>query len=524
MSAVTPVQTSTQPDSLLCSLPPELILAILDQLDPVALLRIKSVCRLFKTLVEDTANLQYHIELAANGLVDGPRSGLSATEKLDMLRKRQTAWDKLLWVDQKRVPMTNGHLYELYGGVLAQSSGQRSLVFRRLPSHFRRIEERVWTIEDVGVSMRDFGMDPGQDLLVIIEEAEEPHKMCRIHLRKLSTGGPHPSTSDPHILLHRPVTRFPSSYNIQVCGDFVGVCFMGELEVGPELSIWNWKTRTLQMTLDGPIFCFAFLSRCHVIVSLDTMPTQSLSVYNFVDREHGAVTVEDETHTFKFMFPPYRSPLAPVDIIVRCDPCPDWTAPSDVPFYVAPDNRTYVVTLVYDVQFGTVGVYSLFIPASTFLSRLPPPQGSYAASVSERQRDFAWTDWGPTGCRMLSSLRLSLSWVCWVYGSKFVSWDMGVSRGTLLRPKIYDFNLRGLRRSESSAENNEYEHMIGQADGDPLALFTESMITSYPYRMKSTSLNVPGWTPTDTNSVMLSEDSIILVSAATRREFIILTF
>ncbi|TFK56597.1 hypothetical protein OE88DRAFT_1730069 [Heliocybe sulcata] len=478
------------------------------------------VCRFFNALVNETANLQYNIELGANGMVDGPRSDLSSAEKLAMLRERQRAWENMEWVEQRTLPMAGGHLYELYGGVFAQSTGDRSLLFKRLPSHYRRIEEKTWFIEDVGVDMRDFAMDPGQDLLAIIEEVSTPsEKSIRVHLRALSTGEPHPLTSEPAMVV-RGVDELPTSYLIQICGDYVGVCFIDLTIDGPDLKIWNWKTRQLKMSLEGPIFCFAFLSQQHIVVSLDTRPMQSLCVYDFVNNTDVDINVDDDVHCCQLLFPPFRTPLAAVDIVIRCDPAPGWTPQADVPFYVAPENRVYVVTLVYNVQFGRIGVYSLFIPAWTILSRVSP------TPYWEDKIDYLWEAWGPTGCRMVTNLRQSLSWVCWVYGSKFVSWDLGAEPtdedGVLAKPKIYDFNEIALRRS--IAEKRDDALFMEDTDGDPLGLFIGPMHTSLPYRVKLGALNLPGWVPGDINSVMLNEDSILVVSSRHRREILLLTF
>ena len=62
-----------------------------------------------------------------------------------------------------------GGVWELYGNVLAQAQGERTLHFKQIPSAIRGIQGTEWTIPDVGCKMRDFGMDPAQDLLVVIE-------------------------------------------------------------------------------------------------------------------------------------------------------------------------------------------------------------------------------------------------------------------------------------------------------------------------------------------------------------------
>ena len=68
--------------------------------------------------------------------------------------------------------MESGGLWELYGGVLAQSTEEGTLTFIQLPSDLRSIEEEVWTLGNFGLVVRDFGMDPSQDLLVLIQSPD----------------------------------------------------------------------------------------------------------------------------------------------------------------------------------------------------------------------------------------------------------------------------------------------------------------------------------------------------------------
>lgn len=129
------------------------------------------VCRSFRDLVAESTLLQYKIELGAHGLEDGPPHGnLSIALRLEKLIERQRAWDTLQWVGDKSKEMLTGQVWELYGGVLAQAENENSLVFRQLPSHFRGIEENRWTVDISEFKLRDFGMDPSQDLLVIAEK------------------------------------------------------------------------------------------------------------------------------------------------------------------------------------------------------------------------------------------------------------------------------------------------------------------------------------------------------------------
>ena len=117
--------------------------------------------------------MQYAIELAAAGQVNGPEtSGASSASRLEALKKHQSSWDNLKWSRELRIPMEGGGLWELYGGVLAQSTEEGKLTFMQLPSDLRSIEEKVWTLGNLGLVVRDFGMDPSQDLLVLVQSPD----------------------------------------------------------------------------------------------------------------------------------------------------------------------------------------------------------------------------------------------------------------------------------------------------------------------------------------------------------------
>jgi hypothetical protein len=115
--------------------------------------------------------LQYIIELAAAGQTNGPEtSSISSASRLEALKKHQSSWGNLKWSRELRIPMEDGGLWELFGGVLAQTTAEGTLTFTQLPSDLRSIDEKVWTLgPSLGLVVRDFGMDPSQDLLVLIE-------------------------------------------------------------------------------------------------------------------------------------------------------------------------------------------------------------------------------------------------------------------------------------------------------------------------------------------------------------------
>jgi hypothetical protein len=126
---------------------------------------------MFRCLIDETTQVQYTIELAIAGAVNGPASGLSIVDRLKRLRKHQEAWDTMTWTQDSFIKMTRGQVWELYGGVLAQGRPKSSFMFWQLPSTSRGTETKHWSVhlDDSEIKVRDFTIDPSQDLLVIVD-------------------------------------------------------------------------------------------------------------------------------------------------------------------------------------------------------------------------------------------------------------------------------------------------------------------------------------------------------------------
>jgi hypothetical protein len=263
------------------ALPVELIVRILEALDPHTLLKCRRVrfsyitavlsdniqtSRLLKSAIDETVSLQYRIALHSSGMVDGPPGPLSTSERLSLLRSYETSWKNLDWNAHTSLPLPDGSLWELYGNVWAHSKGIDSLVFVQIPSRLRGIPLSQWTL-NLDFPLRDFGMDPSQDLLVTIERATKCVWLtsvwgrdlwllvssalfhCRIRLLALSTGEVHRLARDTATIEHLPAVSW--SHSIRISGDYVGVLFISsggdgddddDDDDGNELVVWNWKT------------------------------------------------------------------------------------------------------------------------------------------------------------------------------------------------------------------------------------------------------------------------------------------
>ena len=104
---------------------------------------------------------------------DGATSSSTTAERLSILRNRQNAWSNFTWSAKENVPMRTGDVWELYSNFLAQSDGERTINVKQIPSAIRGIEGTEWAIPDVGCNITEIGIDPAQDLLLVVEHFED---------------------------------------------------------------------------------------------------------------------------------------------------------------------------------------------------------------------------------------------------------------------------------------------------------------------------------------------------------------
>lgn len=506
---------------MLTSLPVELVLKIFALLDWRTLLVCREVCRLFCSIVEGD-EAQYEIELAVSGMVDGPPSPFTTSDRLALLKERNAAWESLRWVESQDVPMMRGHIWELYGGVFAQSSTPDVLHFRQLPSKYRTIEEKTWRV-GLDMHVRDFTMDPAQDLLVLIEEptpspnANATTHSILIHLRSLTTGDRHKLAPQPAILVHAlDAPNDGATYTLQVCDHLLGVLLTRHGDTEAELTIWNWTTG--KVILRGSSFkiaTFAFLSSRFLLVG-GVSDSETINIrarlYVFdMTQLSGEMFGPGSDYFCAFLWPEFDFRTNPLDFSIRSDPSPAWQPNPEtrLPFSMAPGDRLFIITvsLLNNDSFDS---YDMFVSADTLLSHiqaLPMEVGSH---------ELEWDEWGPTGTRLMQSLSQHLPWVCYVSGTKFVS----LAEPTHMAPQtleIRDFNQLAMQR------DSKVQGGIIRDTTVIRQVFADEIHTSLPYRVIKRTLPPRSSSEPFFTAVMCSEDSLILVDSS-HRHIRILTF
>jgi len=163
----------------LLDLPDEILVNILLNLPWKSISVAQSVNQRFCTLVREHKVIRYAIELGCAGMVDGPidiQIGSTVEERLEKLYQYQSSWRRFTSKRRQVIQLPQGPIWELAGGVLAQgiastpgSFDVHKIVFTRLARDARGpMAEEQWEYESQGLEIKDFTMDPSQDLAVFV--------------------------------------------------------------------------------------------------------------------------------------------------------------------------------------------------------------------------------------------------------------------------------------------------------------------------------------------------------------------
>ena len=129
----------------------------------------RQVCKSLNHVIKKYSAVQYIIELGVNGM-EATSYALSHFELLGKLRDRLKAWKQLDWKKFRVIPggdFGECRAYELVAGTFSTSNGSNLLVIW-LPSAIH--DGRVLRHETIGLSVRDFAIDPTEDVIAFLED------------------------------------------------------------------------------------------------------------------------------------------------------------------------------------------------------------------------------------------------------------------------------------------------------------------------------------------------------------------
>ncbi|EPQ55952.1 hypothetical protein GLOTRDRAFT_138664 [Gloeophyllum trabeum ATCC 11539] len=440
---------ATPPSKGLLSIAVELAILILEKLDLHTLVSCKRVCHRIKNIIDESVVLQYKIELAVAGMEDGPTSAISVSERLQRLKNYTEAWKTMSFSPEVETVTLTGNLWELCGGVLGLSDRAKpaTLMFRKLPAIARGIEGKEWTIEDVGFPIRDFKMDPSQDLLVMIELPPEPPAggfvPCKIHLRTLNGNKPHPSVSDSVMVTSIRTPHDDSlCFTIKLCGDRLGIMLeylrhedhRGDVDI----MVYNWRTAASLFRIygiDSPIEAYTFLSEEYILLGIAEDCVPRLEVYKLYE-DSNITRREWNGQDYFCAFAYGRKPHSIMwgSMVIQGEAPTSWSQSGyeDIPFFTSPSRR--VVGVMFDDALDADADWSHH---TRHLIHLPKLLSLVSLRPEQTGTTYVWPFWANDTALSVPELDPSPIWWYWIHGTKVLH---SFAQEKLVQSLIRDFH------------------------------------------------------------------------------------
>ncbi|KLO10377.1 hypothetical protein SCHPADRAFT_832626 [Schizopora paradoxa] len=442
-----------------CPLPPEIVYRTLAYLDWRAIVQSTQVCRLWRQIVLGSIQLQYAIELGADGLEDGPPSHLSAQERLELLLDRRRRWRALDWAAKVSVPIAGECLaYELVAGVFAKAMsmkrtswlGSEHLALVHLPT--RQTAGEVVIREDIGLFCKDFAIDPTQDLIAfILQPSAASSRTVSVHLKTISTHKQHPIPRHP-VLTRDLETPFDGAI-VQICKDVLAVFLM--VQGSPRVLIWHWIEGVLLVAKTGPepfhfADDFSLLSNTIFMVTSRSAPTGALQIYTF--RESEKATLErwhwasNQKRTL-FLLPELEKEFRYSLITTHTAPFVA-NVPANKPFYTSEDARVHIMSVSIEParRNGLTRNYTIALPNRVLLRYVELAK----ANSDIQDQTLPWEIWGPANTRWMEETH-TYAWLRYIHGPRFVKALHGRWPSTGCRLQIFDFGVHPKRPGDDDS-------------------------------------------------------------------------
>ncbi|KAJ7330358.1 hypothetical protein DFH08DRAFT_882454, partial [Mycena albidolilacea] len=379
--------------------PLEILSEIFGFLDAKTLLSCSSVCNLWNDVVKPSPELQYTIELWADGMVYGPSGALTCTETLEALYQKRTAWKNLEWTSKTVVKYESLNVcraYDLVGGLFTQQQRGPDFLAISLP----RIVDEPQAARDtysMGTKLQnfeDFAIDPTQDL--IVRFYTPPGELAYLECHTISSKEPHPLAKNA--LLAFSLARDPIGvFSIQVADDIIGIFFP---EAPFSFKLFNWRggikiteLKDTEIETPLPISVFHLLSsRSYIFAhtSFDLGDAGQIDIYAF-DGERA----NHPTHVATLELPKLLPKTYITTLIIQAGPfCAQPIF--GTPFSKSNEHRIYMLLIRYGI--ATPGNWCrLFVHYRWF--------HKYVLEHCHGKTKFAtvvpWDEWGPQNSLML---------------------------------------------------------------------------------------------------------------------------
>ncbi|KAJ7670715.1 hypothetical protein DFH06DRAFT_1369742 [Mycena polygramma] len=472
----------------LSDIPLEMLSEILRFLDPKTLLLCSSVCRLWHETVKRSAELQYTIELWADGMVRGDSDAVTSADALAALLKHRRAWSIVEWRSKTVVeiePLVACRAYELVGGIFAQQQQGADFLTISLADMVgdRGNARTTHAMGQELPNIQDFAMEPTQDLLALFSAT--PGGMARLELRTISSQQPHPLAGTPHFEIR---VDDSEPISVQIAGDVIGIFFPEPVRV----LLLNWRSGFILADMDHPesISDFYFLSpRSYILAHIDDEEfVGEIDIWTF-DGLHP----DSSTLVARLLLPEIVSYAFTSLITIQAGPFRAKPSSSGTtPFSKSNDNRIYMFLINYCDEY----LFRLIVHGRYF-------QQFVTDYLRENRTEAAvvlWEGWGPQNSRM--------------FPGGVDEWDRQVHGERVALPcqnpsgvQVLDFGIiprREVDHQPTLSTKLEIELHLEPSTLEVENLFPNPVTTALPYRRTIRSLDRE-----EHNLFLIDEDRLI---------------
>ncbi|KAF9473961.1 hypothetical protein BDN70DRAFT_885353 [Pholiota conissans] len=482
----------------LLNLPRELQIEVLAHLDAVSLTRCAMTCKSIYNIFRESSLLQYIIQLHFDGVITTDVSRNSSySELIDGLLRRRRAWLSLGW-DRYNTPshvmQQQCKAYEFIGGVFGNTDGS-GLEIVWLPGMTMGAEKKIVKRPSTGVSIRDFTMDPAQDVIALLEADLGPPTLAEprtyhIHIRTISTNSVHPRAGAASLSFVLELAHSPVNYIIRAHLEFARDIFVAVLHlhfdgIGRKIRvlIWDWTTSELRVDsavafdpfLTTPNFEFSLLNR-DFCMTTSLEGSGSIRLYKFVGPSALNVPV---AHVATLHLPPTASHTKIARIATYAGPI-EAHSPQYASLAVNDDDRLHVFMPMYN----DYSEANLFVPQRVLMKYARRDQGEDLTPL-----DVPWEEWGPRRTRMFYPAPFdSEGWSNYVHGQRVVCPGHSSNEDQEMdaRIEVLDFSLAAVSSATPEGAHMSQESASGHLlpptviSKDAIRFFLDDVVTSLP--------------------------------------------
>ncbi|KAA1474117.1 hypothetical protein DENSPDRAFT_313633 [Dentipellis sp. KUC8613] len=504
----------------LANLPPELLIKVFSNLFFRDILHCQACCQQFRTLVEQSGQLQYIIQADTSGVDEGSLSGSSFGDRLRVLQRREQGWHDFKYRATVSVPVNffSSGIYDLTGGAFllgtrpSFGSPRTTSGFSYLPLPSLDADGRCpgpeainWKHVDLGEQIIDVGLAVREhDLIAVLTsrldtDGEVPNLVLELRLLSFSTGKPHPQAENHTLFVDNRTPHFGrSSILIEIVGDYLALLLtfpwvrMGE---GDAFYLVNWKKGILNrvaMPQDPPA-SFTFLTPDILVFSQPE--TCTLEITKIIAPSPEALPTLTSLVILKL--PPLTNHASIVHLVCRSEPNPTAASVSNPTDAIILFNM--LVQDVGPVHVGHMHMFSFITHRSTLLSHVPlserstpfvsssPPlsvPGGDAIDENEPVLSvFNWADWGPRATRWFDCDRISTRWITTTAGQRYVcAADPDQGEAPIVLRDFNPYNVWRQRQREERGEDTGRMRIVESSSViTSSGLFKRDLESALPY-------------------------------------------